>query len=262
MKKIKTLLLCGLFIISSELSAWGTTGHRVVAEIAQNHLSAKARRQLQKIIGKQSLAYWANWSDFIKSDPEWKMADSWHYLNIPSGMNRDNFDSLLNHSTDVHLYKRTLTLIDELKDRKNLSLEKQQQNLYFLIHLLGDAHQPLHLGREEDLGGNKIEVKWFRNTTNIHSLWDSKLIDFQKYSYTEYAKVLDIHDKKINKNLSDGNLEDWLFESYQKAEDIYAHTKKGDNLWYDYNYRYVSTLEEQLLKGGLRLAKILNEVFG
>lgn len=261
MRILNNLLVLGLLLTSVYSFAWGTTGHRVVAEIAENHLSCKAKREIKKIIGKQPLAYWANWADFVKSNPDWKMADSWHYLNFPGGLNRTEFDQTLENSSDENLYKRTLIIIDELKNHKNLSLEKKQENLYFLIHLIGDAHQPLHIGREEDLGGNKIEVEWFRSKTNIHSLWDSKLVDFQQYSYTEYAEVLDFHNKKFNKTLTAGNLNDWLYDSYQKAEDIYANTKAGDKLWFPYNYQYVSTLEEQLLKGGLRLAKVLNEIF-
>ena len=263
MKKFITLLFVGLFMLNStEALAWGTTGHRIVVKIAENHLSGKAKRQIKKIIGKQPLAYWANWGDFIKSNPDWKMADSWHYLNFPQGLNELDFEENLKSSSDENLYKRTLIIIDELKNNQNLSLQKKQEDLYFLIHLIGDAHQPLHVGREEDLGGNKIEVEWFRSKTNLHSLWDSKLVDFQQYSYTEYAEVLDFHDKKFNQNLIQGNLNNWLFDSYQKAEIIYANVKPGDNLWFNYNYDNVSILEEQLLKGGLRLAKVLNEVFG
>lgn len=262
MKILNNLLILGTLLTSVYSFAWGTTGHRVVAEIAENHLNCKAKRQIKKIIGKQPLAYWANWPDFVKSNPDWKKADSWHYLNFPAGLNRTEFDKTLENSSDENLYKRSLHIMEDLKNHQNLPLEKKQENLYFLIHLIGDAHQPLHIGREEDLGGNKIEVEWFRSTTNIHSLWDSKLIDFQQYSYTEYAEVLDFHDKKFNNTLTEGNLNDWLYDSYQKAEDIYAHTKAGNKLWFNYNYQYVSTLEEQLLKAGLRLAKILNEIFG
>lgn len=262
MKQFLKLILPGVFLVlSMNVFAWGTTGHRVVAEIAEQHLSCKAKRQIKKIIGKQPLAYWANWPDFIKSDPEWKMADSWHYINFPSGLSKLNFEEALNNSSDENIYKRVLILINELKNHKNLSLEKKQENLYFLIHLIGDAHQPLHIGREEDLGGNRIQLEWFREQTNLHTLWDSKLIDFQNYSYTEYANVLDFHDKKFNNQFTEGNLNDWLFDSYQKSENIYANVKNGDKLSYKYNFDNVSVLEEQLLKGGLRLAKVLNEIF-
>jgi hypothetical protein len=262
MNFIKSFALIGFLLMSNYSFAWGTTGHRVVVEIAENHLSCKAKRQIKKIIGKQPLAYWANWGDFIKSNPDWKHADSWHYLNFPQGLSRPDFDKSLENSTDVNLYKRALIIMEDLKNHKNLSLEKKQENLYFLIHMLGDAHQPMHIGREEDLGGNKVEVEWFRSKTNIHSVWDSKIIDFQNYSYTEYAEVLDHHSKKYNKALVEGSFEDWLYDSYQKTENIYANVKNGDQLSFTYNYQNIATIEEQLLKAGLRLAKVLNEVFG
>lgn len=263
MKNIIRLLVLNLFLFTStQAYAWGTTGHRVVVEIAENHLSCKAKRQIKKIIGKQPLAYWANWGDFIKSDPNWKMADSWHFVNFDAGMDRAAFDKSLENSTDSNLYKRSLLIIENLKNHKNLSLEKKQENLYFLIHMMGDAHQPMHIGREEDLGGNKIEVEWFRSKSNIHAVWDSKIIDFQNYSYTEYVRMLDHHDKKQNKLMAEGSFEDWLYDSYQKTEIIYANVKNGDQLSFTYNYQNIAIIEEQLLKAGLRLAKVLNEVFG
>lgn len=262
MNFIKIFAAIGLFILSNSAFAWGTTGHRVIAEIAENHLNCKAKRQIKKLIGNQPLAYWSNWADFIKSDPNWKMADSWHFVNFDAGMDRAAFDQSLKNSTDQNLYKRTQLIIEDLKNHKNQTHQKNQENLYFLVHLLADGHQPFHIGREEDLGGNKIEVEWFRKKTNIHAVWDSDLIEFQNYSYTEYVEVLDFRDKKYNKLLVEGSLEDWLYDSYLKTEHLYATVQPGDQLWFKYNYDHVAILEEQLLKAGLRLAKVLNEVFG
>lgn len=255
-------MLLGLIFMSNLTWAWGPTGHRIVAEIAENHLNHKAKKEIQKIIGKQSMAYWATWGDFVKSDPAYKHADSWHYVNFPADLNRTQFDLELKNSSDKNLYKRIQLLIQDLKNRKNLTEKENQENLYFLIHLLGDLHQPLHIGREEDMGGNKINVKWFNGNTNLHTLWDSKLIDFQKYSYSEYAHLLDIYSKKEAKHRMHGTLEDWLFDSHQKANRIYASVQPNDKLSYRYNYDHVQLLEEQLLQGGLRMAKVLNEIFG
>lgn len=261
MKKILMALAITFCLLqSTAIFAWGTTGHRVIAEIAERNLNRKAKKELKKIIGNQQLAYWANWPDFIKSDPTWKFADGWHYVNMPGDLNRLAFDQELNNSTDENLYKRALLLIDELKS-KTLTLEEKQQKLYFLIHIIGDAHQPLHIGRSEDLGGNRVKVEWFRKPTNLHSLWDSALVDFDKYSYTEYATVLDIHDKAYNQNLTKGSLEDWIFDSYTKANILYKSVEENENLSYRYHFDFKDTVEEQLLKGGLRLAKLLNEIY-
>ncbi|MDR2222651.1 MAG: S1/P1 nuclease [Flavobacteriaceae bacterium] len=261
MKKSLYFILMVFFLFqTANVFAWGTTGHRVVAEIAEKNLSKKAKKELAKIIDKQKLAYWANWPDFLKSDPTWKFADSWHYINMPEGLDRAGFDKELANSTDKNLYKKAQFLIEELK-KKDLPLEKKQEYLYFLIHMIGDAHQPLHIGRPDDLGGNKIKVEWFRKPTNLHSLWDSALVDFEQYSYTEFAQVLDVHDKAYNATLTEGELADWIYDSYGTATKIYSSVEANEALSYKYNFDFKSTIESQLLKGGLRLAKILNEIY-
>jgi len=261
MKKLFSLLVVAFFALQSmNVFAWGTTGHRVIAELAERNLSKKAKKQLKEIIGQQQLAYWANWPDFLKSDPAWKFSDSWHYINLPGNLDRAAFDKELADSTDKNLYKRAQILIEELKD-KNLPLAKKQENLYFLIHIIGDAHQPLHIGRADDLGGNRVKVEWFKKGTNLHSLWDSSLVDFDKYSYTEYATVLDVHGKDYNQKITNGTLEDWLFDSYTMANKIYDSVEAEESLSYKYHFNHKDNVENQLLKGGLRLATILNDIF-
>lgn len=261
MKSIfKVTMLTFAILFSSNIWAWGTTGHRVVAEIAEKNLSRKAKREIKKIIGNQKLAYWANWPDFIKSDTSWIFADSWHYVNIPGDLSYDAFLTELDHSSEDNLYKRTLILIEELK-KKELPLEKKQQYLYFLIHIIGDAYQPLHVGRAEDLGGNKVTVEWFGSKTNLHTVWDSKLVDFEKYSYTEYADVLNRLSKKEIKEVQDGSLENWIYDSYTVSNKIYSEVTKDENLKYRYQYLNKERVEQQLQKGGLRLSKVLNEIF-
>ena len=146
-----------------------------------------------------------------------------------------------------------------IKD-KNATKEDKEIAVIFLIHLMGDLHQPFHVGKAEDQGGNLVPLTFFREQTNLHSLWDSKLVDFQKYSYTEYADVLDKKSKDEVEKIQSGNLEDWLFESYNTAAKIYSQTPINGNYSYDYNYKFSGIMEDQLLKGGLRLAKILNEI--
>lgn len=256
----KATLLLGL-TVSGLAYSYGVTGHRVVAEIAENHLSRKAKRNLKKIIGEQKLAYWANWPDFIKSDTTgtWKHTDSWHYVNIDPQTSQNAFTQKLNELEGPNLYKEIKALSAKIKD-KNTSPQEREIALRFLIHMVGDSSQPMHVGRAEDLGGNTIKLKFFGENTNLHSMWDSKLIDFQKYSYVEFARVLDVKSKDEVRQIQKGTLEEWFYDSHQKANDIYANTVAGTAYAYDYNYKYTSLLEQQLLYGGLRLAKILNEI--
>ena len=257
---IKFSFLFSCLVIAQNLSALGVTGHRVVAEIAQRHLSAKAKKELIRLIGKESLAMWANWPDFIKSDTThtWEHASQWHYVNMPGNLNKETFIEQLKGLQGENLYTQILAMQKQLKDR-SLPLAQRQIALRFLVHLVGDLHQPLHVGREEDQGGNKITVYWFDKKTNLHSVWDQDLIDFQKYSYTEYATVLDIAGKDQVKIWQQTSLEDWFYESHVLANTVYQKSPAESKLGYGYNYIFQNDLDNLLLKGGVRLAELLNE---
>jgi hypothetical protein len=240
---------------------WGVIGHRVVAEIAQDHLTHRAKKELRKLIGKETLAQWANWADFIKSDTTrtWNHTSKWHYVDLPANLDKDEFIAALKKLPGENLYTQILETSKEVADH-SLPIGQRQIALRFLIHLVGDLHQPLHVGREEDQGGNKIKVSWFEKSTNLHSVWDNSLVEFQEYSYTEYARILDIASQEQIKEWQDSPLEDWFYDSYLLANKIYALTPDNAKLSYQYNYIFKNDLDNQLLKGGIRLAKILNEV--
>ncbi len=265
MKKISLLginascFLVAIFAFQTAF-AWGVTGHRVVAEIAQNHLSKKAKKEIKELIGNQSLAYWANWADFIKSDTT-KVYDhisKWHYVDLPGHISKDSFINSLHRLPGENLYTQIQAMQQQLAD-KALPLEKRRMALILLIHLVGDLHQPLHVGRDEDQGGNKISLYWFNDKTNLHSLWDTKLIDFTQYSYTEYANALDADsDSNINE-YTKTSLDDWFWESHLLSDKVYDLSPIDAKLSYRYNYIFQKDLDTQLLKGGLRLAKLLNE---
>lgn len=260
--KISTGKILGFaaVLVSGYSYAWGITGHRVIAEIAENHLSCRAKRQVKKLFGKEKMAYWANWPDFVKSDTTgvWKRASAWHYVNAEPKNTLEEFSAEIKSQSQENLYNQIEILGAKLKN-KNLTKEERKTALVFLIHLLGDLSQPLHAGREGDLGGNKIELTYFGEKTNLHSVWDGKLVNSQKYSYTEYAQVLDTKSREENEKIMQGTLADWLFDSQKQANHIYAQTPAGSKLGFDYQYKFNAVLERQLLYGGLRLAKYLND---
>ncbi len=262
MNKITARFFLVISLLGIALTAycWGVTGHPVVAEITDNHLSKKAKKELKDLIGRETLAEWANWPDFIKSDTThtWDMASKWHYVNIPGNLSHDDFMKALKDLKGENLYTQIQEMMKELKDH-SLSNEKRQVALRFLIHFIGDLHQPLHVGREEDQGGNKINVTWFEKPTNLHSVWDNLLVEEQQYSYTEYAKILDIASEDEENSITGSSLEDWFYESYELANKVYANVPANGKLSYRYNYIFKDDLDKQLLKGGLRLAKLLNE---
>ncbi|WP_221412369.1 S1/P1 nuclease [Dysgonomonas sp. 520] len=264
MKRLFLLASLGLFLCGfpSDLIAWGTTGHRVITEIAQRNLNKKAKKQVDKLFDKQHLAYWANWADFIKSDTlnTWKHTSIWHYVNMPANMERNNFNAFIKDIEKDNVYSEIPKLLTILKDKNNRK-EDRKIALIFLIHLVGDMHQPMHTGRADDLGGNRIKVYWFDRETNLHSLWDSALVDFEKYSYTEYATVLNVLTKDEKKAIQKGTLEDWLYDSHNIANRVYEISPYGSRLSYDYNFIVRPIVDSQLQKAGLRLAKILNDLW-
>ena len=130
------------------------------------------------------------------------------------------------------------------------------------MHLIGDLHQPLHTGRAEDRGGNMIKVKWFRGKTNLHSVWDTKMIESYNMTYTELSTNLDYFSKNQKEAIQKGTVIDWVNESRELSMKVYDSAKIDQNLSYKYMYDHFSTVKIQLRKGGLRLAKVLNELFG
>jgi hypothetical protein len=148
----------------------------------------------------------------------------------------------------------------ELKN-KNLEQKKKVMYLRLLIHFVGDIHQPMHTGRFEDLGGNKIQLTWFGQNTNLHRVWDSDLIDSQQLSYTEYSRSINFIDKNQLHSLQSQDAAQWVKDSYRISEKLYAKVNIGDKLGYRYIYDNIEIANQQLLKGGIHLAALLNNIF-
>ncbi|RXF71757.1 S1/P1 nuclease [Arcticibacter tournemirensis] len=258
---VRNILIAGLFIYTPvQTMAWGLLGHRIVAEVADQHLNKKARKEIQKILGTETLAMAANWMDFIKSDPSFNYLNNWHYVNLPKGLSYEQAKSTLETDTGANAYTKIRFVSSELK-KKDLTPEMKQMYLRILIHLVGDIHQPMHCGLEEDKGGNDVKVKWFNRQMNLHSLWDSDFIEFQQLSYTEYAKAVDHATQKQLITWQKDDLSQWIFGSYQISGELYREAEKNTNYSYRYNFDHLATLNQQLLKGGIRLAGLLNEIF-
>ena len=131
-----------------------------------------------------------------------------------------------------------------------------------LIHIVGDIHQPLHVGYKSDQGGNTIRVSWFNDPSNLHSVWDSQLIDYQKLSYTEYAKAINFSTLEARQKLQSQALAEWFFDSYLVCEKIHREISHSQpRLGFEYNFQNIDILNRQLLKGGIRLAGLLNSLF-
>jgi len=241
--------------------AWGVEGHRIVGQIAESHLTKKARREVFKILGTESIAMVSNWADFVKSDATYNYMYNWHFINFKEGLTEDAIEAYLATDTATDAYTKINFLTAGLKD-KSATPDNKVFYLKVLIHLVGDIHQPMHTGRPDDLGGNKVKVFWFNESKNLHQVWDDQLILFQQLSYTEYATAINHITKEDKKILQQQPVSKWVYQSYQLAERIYTETKPDQKLDYKYNFNFVAPLNQQLLRGGVHLAGLLNEIFG
>lgn len=261
-KKITIGLAIGLLAyLPNQANAWGPIGHRVVGEIADSYLNVKTRKAVQNILGYETLAMCANWGDFIKSDSTYNYMYNWHFVNLPSGLTKDGIYTFLDDEKSPNLYNKIPDLIAVLKKTSSTASEKKLA-LRMLVHMMGDMVQPMHVGHKEDMGGNRVSVLWFNQKSNLHRVWDEQLIEYQQLSYTEFAKAIN-HPSAIQfSNWQNTSLKDCIYESYLVANRIYETTSPDSKLSYKYNFEWVDTLNEQLLKGGVRLAKMLNDIYG
>ena len=263
MKIVNPSYLVAIFlVISSQLFAnvpapyWGKTGHRTVGEIANDYTKSKTKRKISEILDGQSLALVSTFGDDIKSDKRYNDFYTWHYVNMPFGVKYE--DSEKNSKGDL------VTGIEKCKSvilDKNTSKADKAFYLKLLVHFMGDLHQPMHVGRAEDKGGNDIQVRWFGDGTNLHSVWDSKMIDGFEMTYTELADNADEISKEQVKFLQKGTIIDWANETQTFAIKAYASVEVGEKLSYNYSYESFETVRSQLQKGGIRLAKVLNDLF-
>lgn len=254
MKRIIGILL--LSVISINVFAWGQTGHRVVGLIAERHLTKKAKKNLEKVLKDETLAEVSNYMDFIKSNHDFDHMSPWHYATIPD--NKTYAEAGTPEEGDVIVTIERL--IAELKAKKF----KEQDELFAikcLVHLIGDIHQPLHVGNGEDKGGNDVKLEYFWEESNLHRVWDSGMIDEKQYSYTEYVEWIDhATADQITKWQSD-KLMDWAQESKEARPQVY-NLPKNMKINYRYNYENEALLNQRLLQAGIRLAGILNEIYG
>ncbi|GLU45638.1 S1/P1 nuclease [Allomuricauda sp. NBRC 101325] len=253
----KSLFLLLLFpVIALGNTVWGKTGHRITGQIAQEHLTGKARRALNDLLDGHSLAFVSTFGDDIKAERSYSKYSAWHYANYP--LNSKYIDSEKSKYGDI------ITGIEDcivkVKDENN-SREERVFYLKMLVHFIGDLHQPMHASREEDKGGNDIQVQWFGQGSNLHRVWDTNLIESYGMTYSELATELTDVSRKELKNIQEGTIYDWIDESHEICGDLYESVEIGEKLGYRYTYDYNDIMFLQLQRGGLRLAKVLNDLF-
>lgn len=237
---------------------WGQKGHDTTAFIAENHLTPLTKATVESLLDGKSIVYYSNWLDNASHTPEYAYSKTWHYKNIDDGLTYDG--APLEEKGDV---VRAIYDQVEILQNPEASREEKQLALKIVVHLLGDIHQPMHMGHKSDLGGNRWMIKYFGKDNNLHSIWDSSLPESaHKWSYTEWQQQIDrATESQEEEILKDGDPSKWGEETYNICKQVYTLTPEGTKISYDYVADWTPVIEQQFLKGGLRLADLLNSIF-
>ena len=184
MNRRTTSLALIAILIPSVYFAWGRDGHRIVGNIAAEHLTPQAGAAVKDLLGDESLADVSTWADEIRR--ERKNTAPLHYANVDP--DHDRFDLQRDCPKEGCVVSVIIKYSHVLRN-ENASRQEKVEALKFLVHFVGEVHQPLHVSYARDKGGNDIKVAFFENNTNLHSLWDSGLIRSTQKSWTEYAAI-------------------------------------------------------------------------
>ena len=257
MKHIRTIFAAALAICTFSAWGWGQKGHDTVAYIAECHLTPAAADSVSALLDGHSPVYWANWLDNASHTPDYAYTKTWHYKNINEDVKYE--DAPLNEKGDVvTAVREQISLLTDPKstrDQKTLALK-------ILIHTVGDMHQPMHMGRLTDLGGNKRTVRYFDRNTNLHSIWDTALLNSaHAWSYTEWQQQIDRLNAEAEAAEAAGNVDDWAKQTHAIATRVYNYFPENAKVSYNEIAAWTPVIEQQLLRGGLRLARVLNAIF-
>lgn len=257
----RLIVMSFALLTSSALWGWGQTGHRITGEIAQSRINGKTAAEIELLLGKQGLAEMSTWPDEQRSNPQpfWQNdANPWHYVTLPGSKKASELVSPSEGDALTALEGFAAVVRDRQKPQDERALA-----LRFIIHIVGDLHQPLHVGNGTDRGGNDVKVTWFGDPSNLHSVWDSGMIDGQKLSYTEYADRLE-HRLAVEQTVAwwDARPQTWIGESATLRDGVYpTSSEQPVALGYAYQFQHLPTVETRLTQAGIRLAAYLDALF-
>ncbi|QOW22636.1 S1/P1 nuclease [Novilysobacter avium] len=266
-RTLRTGIVTLALLAPSIASAWGPQGHRLVAELAWEQLTPQSQARITPLLHDEpepTLPGVANWADRLRSsDPDLgRLSAAWHYVNI--GGDQCVYDAPRDcpagNCVVAAIPAQAALLADE-----SLPLATRTQALKFLVHFVGDIHQPLHAGHAEDKGGNTYQVNLNGKGSNLHQLWDSGLLGTNRLDDAQYlerlrAAPLDSPTVELKPEPLIARAATWAEQSCTIVVEpgFYPQDRKISD---DYVQSSLPVAEQQLRLGGARLAIVLNEIF-
>jgi hypothetical protein len=253
----KILLTLLIITCSTNAFAWGQTGHRVTGAIAEKYLTPKAQAAIRRLLPLEDLAEASTYADEMRSNPKafWQQtAGPFHYVTVPEGKRYAQIGA-----PEEGDAVSALTMFSNTLKDPSASVEQKRLALRFVVHIIGDLHQPLHAGNGKDKGGNDIKINFFWNDSNLHRVWDSGMLDRRQLSYTEWTTQL---SRKISlqdiKAWSVTDPQIWIAESSKIRDEIYPLVEK---ISWDYLYAHMPQVKRRLQMAGVRMAAYLNDIY-
>jgi hypothetical protein len=245
--------------------AWGQEGHSVIGELAQRRLDSDTLRKVKALLGGEvSLASVASWADDYRAlNPK---SGGWHFVNIPldkfaydpaRDCNPDNGDCV------VHAISRFTSVLSDCSK----SLTERSEALKFVVHFVGDVHQPLHdetkfgTDGKDDHGGNLVSASFFGAPTNLHAVWDTGIIMRTVFDWGAYVIRLQtgwLNGRDLS-SLEGGSPADWATEAHKYAQDVAYDVPADGTLADTYYAKALPVVDRQLALGGIRLARWLKD---
>lgn len=254
MKTLTTsLLVLTMFVCAPRANAFGSQGHKIVIDIAMQYLNPAAKKKVLQILGSTSTRSAANWMDSMRDDPAYKFMKPWHFINIEKG-------KTYQPGTNNIIWELERVYAD-LQHPEKLSNKARKEELMILIHLMGDLHQPLHVGYRSDRGGNDVPVEYKGFKTDLHHFWDSDIIWNQHVTTESCLKLSTTSSKTIAKTkFKPSQFVTYMNESRALLPNLYAFS--GGKIDQNYVTKNKQVIMLQLLRAGQRLAIVLNQLYG
>lgn len=239
---------------------WGEIGHEAVAKVARHFMTADATSATRALLGDESLETASLWADEIRKQPGYEWSRPLHYANVVEGEKSFELERDCKPTTGC-VVSAILTDMSVLGSSTETT-QRKSEALKFLIHFVGDVHQPLHVSRAADRGGNLIMVTFTSATINLHALWDSGLIESQYNSADELSQELlnaitpELHDQWCSLDPAA-----WADASYQYALSNAYAIPANAVIDEAYVQRNLPIIRMRLAQAGVRLAAVLNVIF-
>ena len=254
MRKSFTATCIFLFLVtaSQKSFAWGKTGHELTGSIAFRLLDDSTRKVVLDYLGNLTFEEAANWMDDSRSNTYYNYMRTWHYIDMDKG-EKYVPSSERNILTVLH------SAITELKDYKNRKRKDVKRDLLLIFHLVGDLHQPLHTGYVIDKGGNTIQINSPFVSGNLHSVWDTQILEYKGINMDSCMSLYNTLDTPAIRSYQKIEELKWMYQSRSLLDTVYSFQDNFlDAKYVDAN---AAVIKKQLLIAGIRLASILKDTF-